>query len=170
MQNSITPIVSMGTITGAFGILGWIKIKSDAENHENITKFDNILININSVWKDYKIEKFFLKENFLYIKLQGIDDRDLAMSLRGLTIGISRNNLPKLQDDEYYQFDLIGFSVFNTENLLLGTLKDFMNNGSHSIMVINNDINSLLIPFINNYIINVSLPNKSIIVDWDQSY
>ena len=170
MKNSTIPIVSMGTITGAFGILGWVKIKSDAEKHDNITKFDTILININSIWKDYRIENFFIKENFLYVKLKGIDDRDVAMSLRGTTIGIPRDKLPKLQDNEYYQFDLISFSVFNTDNQLLGTVKDFMNNVSHSIMVINNDDSELLIPFINNFIINVNLANKSIIVDWDQSY
>ncbi len=171
MLNSNLSIVPMGTITGAFGVLGWVKIKSDSDSPENLTKFDSILIQIDDIWKEYKLIESFSKENFLYVKLDKVSDRDIAMSLKGLTIGVLRDKLPKLADNEYYQFDLIGFSVFN-KNDQLGTVEKFMMNGANSIMVIKikNDLKELLIPFVNKFIIDVNLQNKSILVDWEISY
>ena len=59
------------------------------------------------------------------------------MALRGTDLFISRDALPKLGADEYYQSDLIGFTVVrNDENI--GRVACFQNYGAGDIIELEN--------------------------------
>jgi 16S rRNA processing protein RimM len=171
MSDIPNDIIPMGRVLGAFGILGWVKIKSDTQNPDSLAEYSYIYCLTNDIWMKYKISKFMLRGDVCCVKLDKIDDRDQAQKLRGLTIGVPRSNFPKLDTNEYYCADLIGMMVINQDNIELGVIRDFLTAGGSSVMCINKaDNKELLIPFIKQYVQTVKIDDKLVIVDWGLDY
>lgn len=105
---------------------------------------------------------------------QGVDDRDQAEKLRGARVFISRADFPKTEDGEYYWVDLLGLAVVNREGVALGTVHDLMASGPQTVLVLSYEedgkTQERLIPFVDAFVDEVSLPNKRITVDWQPDY
>ncbi len=169
-MNSINDnLITMGTIVGAFGIKGWVKIKSDTPDSFSRYKTLKLLKNGHAV--DITIESGFVKDNVFNAKLSGVDDRDQAFALRGVDVAVLRNDFPTLRSvDEYYWVDLIGLNVVNQDAIKLGCVESLMETGANDVLVVKSDAEQRLIPFIAQYVLNVDLINKQIIVDWGLDY
>ena len=160
----------MGRIVGAFGILGWVKVKVDTQDVTSLVNYSSPHLLINDDWVPTKFEKYSTQNDILQIKLKGINDRDQAMALKGVVIGVGRDEFPKLNDDEYYWTDLIGLEVFNLNNERLGIIESLMETGANDVLVIKNDDQQHLIPFVGKHIQTVDLAQRKIIVDWGIDY
>ena len=75
--------------------------------------------------------------------------------------------LPALEEDEYYQADLVGMAVVNRDGCLLGTVADFVESGAHPIVrVVQQEGSERLIPWIEQYVDAVDVAQRRIDVDW----
>lgn len=164
-------LVTMGKVVDAFGILGFIKIKTDTiATAISLGHYQNLYLKVKEQWTLYKVTKSFPHDNILNAKLEGINDRDQAISLKGNLVGIPRTEFPNIQDpDEFYWVDLIGLTVINQENIILGTVSNLMESGANSVLVVDGETEHL-IPFVGAYITKVDLAQKQIIVDWGIDY
>ena len=158
----------MGHIIGAFGIHGWVKIKTDAVH--SLSNYPKVLLKQNEQWSEYKLEKVSTANDVLQVKLENINDRNQALALKGTVVGIERSEFPALANDEYYFTDLIDLNVYNQKHEFLGQVKNLMETGATAVLVLQDGDKERLIPFVNKYIINVDLQNKQIIVDWELDY
>lgn len=81
--------------------------------------------------------------------LEGIADRDLAESMRGYTVHVSRKDFPAAKGDEYYWVDLVDCLVFglaqsdpasdtvalpSPEKVLIGRVAEVIDNGAHALL------------------------------------
>jgi 16S rRNA processing protein RimM len=102
-----------------------------------------------------------------------VADRDAAEALRGARIFVSRTSFPTPDADEFYWVDLIGLSVINKNDEVLGTVTGLMETGPHCVLQVQAeapDSPERLIPFVDAYVGKVDLPARQIHVDWDTSY
>ena len=106
----------------------------------------------------------------MQLKFAEISDRDAAQLLRGYTIEIKRSDFEHAQEGEYYWADLVGLTVYNRQNELIGTVSSLMETGAHDILVADGEHGRKLIPFVDHYIDNVDLEQGSIIADWGLDY
>jgi 16S rRNA processing protein RimM len=101
-------------------------------------------------------------------------DRNVAESLRGARIFISRASFPSTAEDEYYWVDLIGLSVTNREGVALGQVKDLMSTGPQTVLVVVSEADGQtverMIPFVSAFIDQVDVPGGRITVDWQPDY
>ena len=65
--------------------------------------------------------------------LEGIGDRDIAESMRGYTVHVSRKDFPAAQGDEYYWVDLVGCMVYG-DTALIGVVAEVIDNGAHALL------------------------------------
>lgn len=170
-KTETTNLVTMGKVVGAFGILGFIKIKTDTNATAiSLSNYKNLHLQIDNKWTLYKVTKSFATENILNAKLEGISDRDQAISLKGSIVGIPRTEFPQIKDpNEFYWVDLIGLTVTNQENIKLGLVSDLMESGANTVLVVDGETKHL-IPFVDAYIIKVDIEKKQITVDWGIDY
>lgn len=104
------------------------------------------------------------------VKIEGITSREEAKAYRGRQITISRDQLTAILPDECYLIDLIGLQVVSTGGFAFGKVSDIIETGANEVLVVKGD-RERLIPLIRNtYVINISLEQKSIIVDWDPDF
>ena len=80
-------------------------------------------------------------------RFAGIDNRTAAEKLRGTTLSVSRNDLPPLEDGEFYHSDLIGLAVVTDSGEPVGEVRAIENFGATDIVEIEKpDGKSFMIP------------------------
>ena len=103
-------------------------------------------------------------------KFQGIDTPEDAAALRG-AVALYRKDFPEAEENEYYWVDLIGCEVVNKEGQSIGQVKGMIDNGVHDILNVKRaDGKDVLIPFVEDYLAEVNVEAKKIVVDWDPSW
>jgi 16S rRNA processing protein RimM len=180
--------VEVGSIVGAWGVKGWIKVQPYAADPQAL----------------FSSKRWFLKrpdelrrpgESALPTLLRvvqakdhgdgvieqvgGIDDRAAAEQLRGARIFVSRGSFPSPEPDEYYWVDLIGLAVVNRQGEALGTVAGLIDTGPHSVLRVarpaaeksaSAEDGERLIPFVAAYVDEVALAQRRIVVDWGLDY
>ncbi|MBR4624054.1 MAG: 16S rRNA processing protein RimM [Alphaproteobacteria bacterium] len=86
---------------------------------------------------DFRFIRALPNSNVIIAHIRGFEDRTSAEVLRGTELFVNRESLPKLKDGEYYQTDLIGFSVIHDEKTI-GKIDGFQNFGAGDIMELDN--------------------------------
>ena len=160
--------IYLGKITGVHGIKGWLKIQSFSSPPENILNYPSWIINNKGEEDFYSIEQGRKQNNKIVVKLEKIDDRNTAESLINSKIQILRSDLPKLSNENYYWSDLVGLSVLNSEEKVIGKIESLIETGANDVMVIITlKDERILIPFVMHEIIKeVNVELSYIKIDW----
>lgn len=159
----------MGQVLAPFGVLGWIRIRPYTETQDGLGDYSKWWLGKKGAYRPYSVETAKSHGKELIAKLQGVDDRDQALSLRGLEVVVPRKALPATQPDEYYWTDLIGLTVLNTDNLVLGKVESLIATGANDVLVVSGD-RQRLIPFIAAVVQSVELAEGRLTVDWGEDY
>jgi len=81
-------------------------------------------------------------------RIEGVNDRNAAESLRGQLVEIDRTALPPLEEGEYYHADLIGLLCEDQDGISLGTVAAIENYGAGDLLEVElADGKRALIPF-----------------------
>ncbi len=106
-----------------------------------------------------------VQKAMVILKLAGVNDRDAAEALTNAVIKIPPGMALPLEDNEYYQRDLIGMDVFTDEGELLGKLTDVLRTGANDVYAVNKPgEKEILIPAIKNCVLNVDVAGKKMTV------
>lgn len=169
-MNDTRQWVAMGYIKGAFGIKGWVKVSADTESPDSLLDYPEWRLVKDGRIHNITVESGKLSGGELQVKFEGIDDRDIAYSLRGFTVEIPRDEFAPAGEGEYYWADLVGMDVLNRDGVLLGKVENLMETGVHDVLVVNGSYGRKLIPFVSHYIDGVDTDAKQITADWDTDY
>jgi len=162
--------ITVGKISGVFGIKGWVKVFSFTEYREDILNYSPWLLKKAGETKTLKVIDGHLQGKAVVAQLDGINDRDLAEKLVGWQIFISPGQLPKAAPGEYYWSDLIGLSVETTEGVRLGIVDSLLETGANDVLIVKGDRERVL-PFLQGQtIINIDLSAGKMVVDWDPDF
>ena len=169
-------ITVLGKVTTAFGIKGWVKVYSYTDPMTNILDYPTWLLRINGQWCEFKVTDSKLQPKGLAVALTGITDRDAALALSQVEIGVPTSELPELEEDEHYWFQLEGLKVVNTYGVWLGQVKElFDSGGGNQVISVKGcegsiDKRERLIPYAETIVLEVNLDNGEIQVDWDPDF
>lgn len=175
-MNSEQDITILGKVSTAFGIKGWVKVYSYTQPMTNILEYPVWLLKVNGQWKEYKLRDSRPQGKGLAAALEGINDRDQALALSQVEIGVPTSDLPELDENEHYWFQLEGLKVKHTDGQLLGQVKElFDSGGGNQVMVVTQcegsvDKQQRLIPFVDAIVLDVDLDGGEVQVDWDPDF
>jgi len=162
--------ISVGKISGVFGVKGWVKVFSFTDPRENILTYSPWLLKKGDETKIVKVVDGQLQGKTIVAQLVGVNDRDQAASLMGWDIFITRDQLPKAAKGEYYWSELIGLNVETIDGVQLGTVESLLETGANDVIIVQGERERCL-PFLKGQtIINVDLDAGKIIVDWDPEF
>lgn len=160
--------VLLGHIAGAHGLKGWVRIHSDTDPRDAIFTYQPWLVGVGQTPRRILLGR--TQGKHLVVELDGVSDRDEAESLAGEIIAIYRDQLPELGDFQFYWAELVGLEVINQDGLKLGSIKELIATGANDVMVVRGD-KERLIPFIkNDYVTQVDLVAKQVMVNWDPDF
>jgi len=101
-------------------------------------------------------------------RLSGIDDRNVALSVRGSLVGVPVRSFPPAAPGEYYWRELIGLRVVNSDGAPLGTIDQLIETGAHDVLVVKGarENRERLIPFVEQFVTSVDAENGLVRVAW----
>lgn len=70
-----------------------------------------------------------------------------------------------MPEGEFYQSDLIGFSVVTRAGETIGTLEGWKEYGGPPLLLVNSGGRELLIPFAKSICVDIDVPNRRIVVE-----
>lgn len=158
-------LITVGKITGHYGVKGWLKVYSYTQPMENIANYSQWKVG-GELIKGIKAKRHG-KTMIAYFK--GIDNREKSQSYIGKEIEISANDLGELPEGEYYWKQLIGLKVKNLAGHQLGVVKSMFETGANDVLVMDAGTGKdQLIPYIlGGTVIQVDLVNQAMTVDWE---
>ena len=156
------------------GLKGEFFLRSFAQNSETLFSFKKFYALSSSSMQEVHFE--FMKQSNANIiaKLKSINDIDEIKAFGQKEIFILKSELPKLEVNEAYWFELEGMQIINLEGCTLGEVQEVNNFGASDVLSVkshNKQKKNLLIPFIKNrVIISINKSENSILVDWQEDY
>lgn len=164
-------LISVGEIAGVFGIKGWVKVYSLTEPRENILTYSPWTLKKGSEVKEVSIINGKRQGKTVVASIEGISDRNIAETYCGWEILINKDQLPETEEGVYYWADLVGLLVETEQGISLGVVDYLIETGANDVLVVKDDKQERLIPFINEQVVKtIDLNGKRMVVDWDPDF
>lgn len=143
----MTNRVMVGTIGGAFGVHGEVRLKSFCADPQAIADYAPLYTEDGATFAQLVLTGQ-LKNGFT-ARIDGVISKEDADALRNVNLYADRAVMPSLPDDEYYYADLIGITVVDTGGATLGTVKNVMDHGAGDLLeiIVPGQSETVLLPF-----------------------
>lgn len=157
--------VIIGTLGGAFGVKGEVRLKSFCATPEDIVDYGPYEDQTGRVYPTL-ILTGQAKGGFT-ARVDGIATKEDADAARGRELLVPRDRLPQLPDDEFYYADLIGLDVVDAGGQALGKVKAVHDHGAGDLLEVHMSgaSTTVLIPFTKASVPTVDLTARRIVVD-----
>ena len=167
-------VVLVGLVGAPFGVKGWAHVRSYTDPPENLLGYEPWQLRRNSGpteadWERIEVE-VERHAGGLIARFDGVRDREAAVELRGSGIGVSASVLPAPEEGEYYWRDLIGAEVANKAGVRLGKVQRLFATPAHDVLVVADDVGERLIPFVEEWVIDVMPGSGRVVVDWEADW
>ena len=168
--------IVLGSITAVYGVKGWVKIYSHTDPLENIFNYSPFTLNIGGELKAVEVESGKRHGKGLIAKLAGVNDRDVAQKYCGAEIVTQADQLPALEEGEYYWSQLESLLVYTESGQLLGKVSHLLETGANDVLVVKGttesiDKNERLLPYLPGQVVKeIDLETGTMRVDWDPEF
>lgn len=159
-------IIHYGKITKVHGLAGEVKLVPFSRQTDALSTIEHVFIEMTPGGdpEKFKVTRCRLSKGSAIIKLEGIDSIDDAERLKGHKAYIEESELPELEEDEYYWFELVGLEVYTEDGRYLGRVESLIDRALQSLLVVRNDEKEILIPLSEPIVKEVKLGESRIII------
>ncbi len=156
--------ILLGTIVGAHGVRGEVRIKSFTAEPRRIAAYGPLADDGGR--RTFKLKVRSVLRGLVIAAIDGVGDRDAAEALRGVRLYVSRARLPKTRGEEWYAADLVGLAVETVDGQALGQVRAVDNFGAGDVLEIgSSDRDSVWLPFTRMVVPTIDLAGGRVIVD-----
>ncbi|MBR2381283.1 MAG: 16S rRNA processing protein RimM [Clostridia bacterium] len=146
-----------GKIINTHGVRGGLKLESWCDTPQDLASLKKVYLQNGAEYKLYKVKKASVFKQFVLFELDGINDIDTAMTLRGKTVYADREDI-SIDEDAFFIADIIGLPIIDLESgEKLGTLSDVLNLGASDLYEIKTANGKKLIPAVPEFIKEIDL-------------
>ena len=154
-------LILLGRITGAHGIRGQLKVFPYSGEPDGVRASRTLFIRgAGERWDAYPVAAVAGHGKKLLVKLQQFDTVDQVQHLLGSEVYALRDELPPLDEGEYYWQDLLGMRVVTDGGESLGTITDIFSTGSNDVYTVQGEKKEYLIPAIADVVVDVDLKHR----------
>ena len=158
--------VVVGVIVGAWGLRGDVKVDTHSD-------YPDRFIPGSSVYVDNERRDILRVHGHKVgwvVGLDGVPDRTSAELLRGKTLTVLASELPGLDDDTFFYFDIIDMAVRTTSADELGRIEEILSAGGNDVYVVRGAGKEVLIPAAREYVVEVDVERGIMTVTLPDGY
>ena len=105
----------------------------------------------------------YTRKKFLRTQFEDVDSEEAAEDIIGKDVYLPLTMLPKLEGNKFYYHEVEGFTAIDQRLGNFGTIQKISDNGVQALFEIEKDNTTILVPVIDEFIIEVNRENKSIL-------
>ena len=168
MKNTLSEkLLSIGKILYFHGIQGEVKVGYTAGKESQLLGIKKLYAVTDSKEIPLTVEKIRFHKNFALIKFKEISSIEEAVELKGVYLKAPKAEIDKhLEKDEFYIDDLIGLTAYDKQGNCVGIISSVVNMGAGDLLSVKNTANKeYLVPFVENLVPEVNIPEKKIVIN-----
>ncbi len=156
----------LGKIVGKYSFKGELLIKLDTDEPGLYTKLESVFVEFNKKLVPFFIEKSSLhKSELLRVRFEDVDDEETADEFLKCDVYLPLEFLPKLNDDQFYYHEIIGFEVNDISFGKVGILKGVNDSTPQTLLEIDRDGKEILVPLNDQFFKELDKTKKTILLD-----
>ena len=154
--------LAIGQVVRPFGLRGELKVHLVTEYPEQLGRLSTVYLGPKA--EPWAVEGVRLHKEEALFKLAGCDNRTAAEALRGAWVQIAREDVVPLEEDEYYEHQIVGITVVEQDGTVLGKLTEIISTGANDVYVVVGPEGELLLPAIESVILSIDLEADEMVV------
>ena len=152
-----SPYLECGRIVNTHGVKGEMKIEPWCDSPAAFARLPKVYLKNGGEFVCHRLVRASVFKQLVVVGLEGIDDIDKAMLLKGQTLYAAREDF-HLKKGAYFIADLAGRPVINEESgVTYGTLREVINRGASDIYVIDTEGGERMMPAVKEFVKRVDV-------------
>jgi len=159
--------VVIARIARARGIRGEVACDIETDFPERFDSLDHV-----TVWMPggdrllLAVEDHWFHKGRVILKFEGYDTMTAAEQLVGGRLVVAEADRAVLDQDQFFEYDIVGAEVFTTEGVSLGQVARLMRTGGTDLLVVESETKrEHLIPFADDICTEVDVNNRRITIN-----
>ena len=159
--SDLDDFVSVGRVIAASGVRGEFKVESLSDDPSRFLPGAAVYLNGSLT----TVERSSKAKWGLRLKLEAVNDRTHAESLRGASLTVSRDEVRLLPEGSYYHFQIIDIEVRTEGGEHLGRVREVLTTGANDVYVVRDRAGGeLLLPALKEVVLDVNLDDNRMLV------
>ncbi|MEW8955033.1 ribosome maturation factor RimM [Clostridium sp.] len=152
--------MTVGQISKPHGVKGEVKVFPLTDNVKRFKKLKTVFIDD----KEIKVVWCKLQADRAILKLEGVESMDDAEKLRNKYLNIRREDAVRLSKDTHFIVDIIGCSVYDSNEVFIGEVKEVIKTGYNDVYWVKNGKKEVLVPVLKEIVYDIDVENKKIVI------
>ena len=153
----------LGTVVAKYSFKGEVLIKLDTDDPEAYLSLQSFLLEDESHLIPYFTTKVQLhKSQLLRVSVEGVKSEKQADLMIGKSVYLPLDQLPKLDDDQFYFHEIIGFEVIDSLQGSIGTITGVNDASSQVLLEVEHKDRQILIPLVDELIQQLDKQQKQL--------
>ena len=122
--------VALAAVAGAHGVKGEVRLKLFSDSVASLVQHAKVYVG----GVEHRLLGVRDGGKTAIARFEGIADRSVVEALRGQLVEVDREDLPPLEEGEYYYADLVGLSCVDRDGQSLGAVISVENFGAGDLL------------------------------------
>lgn len=163
-ESRVRTLLAIGRVVKPWGLKGAVRIASYAESVDCFLRIPELLLEGEQGPVVLCVEEAREHKKGILLKFKGFDRIEDVEALMGRTLYLEKAELPRLEEGEYYWYELIGMEVCTESGIPVGRIEKILETGSHDVYVVRQGERETLIPAVRDVIRKVDVDGKRMII------
>ena len=158
---TVTDLILLGKVAATHGIKGQLRIVPYSGSGETFLALKSVLLrNASGKTDEHELAAVSSHGRKVLVALKGYTDINQVIPFVGSEVLIKREQLPPVEEGEFYWHDLIGMKVVTDTGRHLGILESIIETGSNDVYVVTSGKQEILVPALEDVVVSVDLAAK----------
>jgi 16S rRNA processing protein RimM len=147
---------------------GELKVEILTEDPHRFGRLERVYLGLEGTEPQaWSLASYRLHKGRALLQLHNCRDRDAAQALRGYLVQVPIDEAIPLDEGQYFEHQIIGLAVWNTQGDYLGSVEDIIYTGSNEVYVVRGGETGreMLIPAIASVVLEVDLEAGRLVVE-----
>ena len=153
--------IPVGRVLSAHGVRGEIRFRYYNDSESDLCGYAALVVDRDSQKIELRPSRVQPRRGYFLIQFAGIETPGAASFLVGKELFVREEDLPRLKEGEYYDYQLIGLKVINEHDEPIGQVTEVIHTKANDVIVIEGE-REMLVPMQEDFILGVDVDAASI--------
>jgi 16S rRNA processing protein RimM len=156
----------LGKIAKKFSFKGEVLVYLDTDEPGLYENMESVFVEIGKNLVPFFIESAVLHKNdFLRVRFEDVTTEAEADELLNKKLYLPLDQLPKLEGDQFYFHEVIGFEIEDKRFGIVGKIVSVNESSAQTLFEVMNGDTEILIPMIDQFLVKIDRENKKVLMD-----
>lgn len=158
-------IIVMADVGSSFGIKGLNKINVHTQTLDALLNYKRFFLQLQGAdWIEVDVSDIKVHGAKIIARISGNQTPEEAKLLSCSLLGVLKSELPEIEDDNFYYYQIEGLIVYDTNNKKLGKVNKIWSNGAHDVFEVVGP-KTQIFPYIDSVVLSVDLLAGTMVVN-----